>query len=488
MYYNRGIPRETIILNITKKLIIVDNSKYGEYLHKIAGLNDNVEVMGLVPSNNDFRKLLNNHIDAVIATDDLYGNDTVQDIVRTLQDFKQIPIYFVLSKEESANYLNKLGLPYVFTRDYNPIDVFDLVLDVFASEMQQTAQPAHTKETEIPDFLENKSVVKQPMNNAFGRSKIASPTGIIKNKLVTFCSPKGGVGKSTIALETAATLAAYAKEIQIGQVQSYQLEVCLVDLNYSYGSIASILECVRTHSAPPSLSDWVIRIEQKILDSLSAQEKLELQSTTSPNYYKYLSNVPRENLRFSRDEAMQLLVKDDETGLYILPTVAISNDLSRIKPEYVQIILQELKAIFDTVIVDTGNNFTHFTSTALTLADDVFVVAAPTTVVTVLIDRLRKDMALQNIDTSKLKMVINLANPGVKLLEEESLTSLLDIPIIAEIPYERDLCEVHENCEFYALHHKKSPFTKNLLVLANYILPIWNIQSNRKKTKRGLFR
>ena len=500
-----------------KNVLIINNGQYGIDLKRTADFGHSIRVSGLFPSVSDLKKNLNDNVDIVLASDNLFNNDTIEDIINVVsQSPYEHMIFFTLSKKNKSNedVLRNNGLPYLYELEYTPLETWNFIDEIITSESEgegtktspKPSQPLQSstvqklkpeiKQKTVEEINQEKEYEKEikPPKYAKKQSNSSFIMGILKSRMVTFASSKGGVGKSSLAIETASCIAARARELQVtsagGRVNtSQQLEVCLADLNFAFGTVASIINAVREQQSPPSLADWVIKIEQKILDSLDIETKLDIQGNPNPDYHKYLKMVPRENLHFTREEALELLVKDNETGLYVLPTIAVAYDVDKIYPDYIKLILEELKILFDIVIVDTGNNISHFTQVAFDLSDLIYIVSAPTMAVTVVIDQFLKTINYWEIDKSKLNLVLNLPNPATNLLNVDSILSVLNIPLIRSIPFDKNLGISHENGKFYAIHHKNSQFAKELIVLANNISPLWNVSTKRKKKSRffGMF-
>ena len=143
-----------------------------------------------------------------------------------------------------------------------------------------------------------------------------------KTKVVTVYSAKGGVGKTTIAVE----LATYLSLVTRGRKR---LRVCIVDYNIDFGDVSTTLAIPKKGS---NLAYWADEIR-----GFLAQGKAP------------------EDIEYSKEEIEEWLRVDEKTGLYILPAPVTNEDSSENRYTYSDIILYNLKknGEFDFIICDT---------------------------------------------------------------------------------------------------------------------------------------
>lgn len=154
---------------------------------------------------------------------------------------------------------------------------------------------------------------------------LRGPTGAAQRaKMITVWSPKGGVGKTTVAVNLALALAERGAR-----------KVCLVDLDLAFGDVAITMQLFPSHS---------------IEHAIGAERSLDV-------------------------EHLDALLTRHEDSIMVLAAPSHPDVRDRISPQLVSIVLQTLRASFDYVVVDTAPAFDEQTLTALDETDEVVLVA-----------------------------------------------------------------------------------------------------------------
>ena len=143
-------------------------------------------------------------------------------------------------------------------------------------------------------------------------------------RVVTVFSPKGGVGKTTMAVNLSLALS-----------QSGARKVCLVDLDLAFGDVAITMQLFPTHS-----------IEQAI----GSEDSLDLPML--------------EGLLTRHEDSMMVLAAPPHPDIR-----------ERVTPALVSRILRTLKEGFDYVVVDTAPSFDDQVLTALDETDECVIIA-----------------------------------------------------------------------------------------------------------------
>lgn len=477
-----------------KVLVISNNHSYVNELKRSALLSD-VEILAVCYGIDDVRKRINGGMnpDVIIASDILFPGSTVEGIVNEVQRAGMLNrLYFVLRNTSCADYLMNQNIAYVFENDVVPQELLNMVkepiiptgmsyddLDSRLVEDHETKNMANILAQEKINkrrVEENPGYTTQTVYND-GRLGVNN----FKSIMVAINSPKGGVGKTAIAIELAFLLAARAKEVDFNPASklsySKKVSVCLVDLNPSFDTMASTLECVRSTPNYPTLSDWVSKIEEKIFNNLSAEEKRELMEDEDHDFAPFIN----ENaIRFTRDEVEKLLVCDEQTGLYLLPSISLPFDVEYVKPQYIRIILNQIRAMFDVTIVDTGNNISFFTVQALQQANEIFLITNPTAGSSVVLGKLTKNLDRLQLERSKFNLVVNSPNGSMAELDADTIAKVLKLPLVSELPFDEGIKLAHEKGRPYAIYNKKTPFAREAVKLAQQICPLWNAVQKKK--------
>lgn len=349
------------------------------------------------------------------------------------------------------------------------------------------SQPQQSK-FGFPQFTEKQSQ-EQPVQTVKRDS-----LSFKNHMMVVVNSPKGGVGKTSLAIELASLIANRAKTIDLNPVSKLSstkdIKVCLLDLNPSFDTMASTLSCVRDKRDFPTILSWVSLIEKKIYAILTDEEKEELEENKeSMDISQYCSS---KNIHFTWSEIEQITVRDEETGLYIIPAVPLPTDVDYVAPDYISFIIDVVKEYFDIVITDTSNNLTYFTVEAFHKADEVLFVSTPSIATTTVLKRVLDacEQRLQ-IDTSKFSLVINNPNRQDIDLDPNAIASSLKLNLVACLPYDENVGKYLERGTPFSINNPKSKFTMEATKLAHQIIPLWNVGRRQKITsdsKRGFFR
>ena len=154
---------------------------------------------------------------------------------------------------------------------------------------------------------------------------LRGPTGAVQvGKIVTVFSPKGGVGKTTMAVNLALALTDRGAR-----------RVCLVDLDLAFGDVAITMQLFPTHS-----------IEQAV----GSEEGMDA-------------------------EMLAGLLTRHHDSLMVLAAPSHPDVHERITTPLVQAVLRQLRESFDYVVVDTAPAFDEQTLAALDETDECVIIA-----------------------------------------------------------------------------------------------------------------
>lgn len=199
-------------------------------------------------------------------------------------------------------------------------------------------------------------------------------------RIITVVSGKGGVGKSTVALNTAAAMAGHHKR-----------KVVLVDLNLTTPHIAAMTGI----GAKSKVLEDVIMGQAGLAEALMAHESglKVLASSISPRKF----------------------------------TLA---ELGRIGP-----ILRELKKTHDDVIIDCGPGLGSEALLAMRYGDELIYVATPT--VPSLMDVIRCRKMVSNLGKKELGLVLNMAAKGESQLSAQQAAAMSEVTVICTVPHDK---------------------------------------------------
>jgi len=201
-------------------------------------------------------------------------------------------------------------------------------------------------------------------------------------RVVTVFSPKGGVGKTTLAVNLAVAMAADTRR-----------RVCLVDLDLAFGDVAITLQVIPQHT---------------IDEAIGAEASLDF-------------------------ALLEQLLTKHPANLSILAAPMRPDAKDRITPALVGSALATLRRHFDYVVVDTSPGFDDAVLQALDHTDELVLVATldvPTVK--------NMKMAIETLDLLDLvkghrHLVLNRADDAVGLAVKD-VEGILKMPVQAAIP------------------------------------------------------
>jgi len=244
-------------------------------------------------------------------------------------------------------------------------------------------------------------------------------------KILTFFSNKAGVGKTTLAVNTAVALAKFGKQ------------VVLVDMALQTGDVSTFL-------------------------------KLTPQRTMAD-----LIDIPIDNVA---DNVMSTLGRH-ESGLAVLAAPDSLTVSERVSVALVRVILQSLQRNFEYVIVDLASTVNVFFLTVFEMATGSFMVSTPNLAVLKTNRNLLDLMTDLEYDLTKVTHLLNSSNVmnGVKMQDVEKM---LRAPVKYFFDYDFGLVEQTVN------HGTPLVLWRERAKLAQSIYELADMLAGRRKSKR----
>ena len=241
----------------------------------------------------------------------------------------------------------------------------------------------------------------------------ADAGGDRNGKVITVFSPKGGVGKTTVAVNLAVALSG-----------SGAARVCLVDLDLAFGDVAITLQLIPEHT---------------IAEAIGTEEHLD----------------------FALLET--LLTRHENCSILAAPTHPEAKD--RISPALIRRILRVLRRHFDYIVVDTSPSFDDQVLHAFDETDECILVATldvPTV----------KNMkvAIETLDGLDLvrghrHLLLNRADDEVGL-SSANVETLLKMPVATALPTALAVANATNHGRPIVLSRPDHPVSKALIRLA----------------------
>lgn len=246
--------------------------------------------------------------------------------------------------------------------------------------------------------------------------RVLEPAAPEVSRVVTVVSPKGGVGKTSIATNLA-----------IGLAVKYPMEVVLVDLDLQFGDVASTLDI-----SPVSTMEDALGPE-------AAQDNLVLKTMLAVH----------------------------SSGLYVLPGADSPDANEDTADAQIWRLIEQLSSLFRYVVIDTPAGLDEPTLAALELSDDAILVS---TMDVSCVRGVRKEAELLNelglLPQSRI-LALNFADrqSGMKVKDVEGVVGL---PVDVVIPRSSEVQLAANQGQPLMLQKKRrgrAPFVKSVLTI-----------------------
>ena len=235
-----------------------------------------------------------------------------------------------------------------------------------------------------------------------------------KTVVVSVYAAKGGVGKTTIATETAVCLALTSNGRR-------KFKVCIVDYNIDFGDVASTL---KLDEAGNNMVGWAAEIDERIANG------------SDPAGISFTKKEMEENY----------LQKMDDIGLYCLVAPIAHEDSMAISSEALEIMLRNIiqNGGYDYVICDTGNNTRDGSIVALDASEYVLMVATQDVTTANCNAAVLRTIQKTGFDTDKVRLVVNnvisTRECGISVQEVEET---FDYPCVCRIKRTPDIIKAN---------------------------------------------
>ncbi|MHB8927083.1 MAG: AAA family ATPase [Bacillota bacterium] len=265
------------------------------------------------------------------------------------------------------------------------------------------------------------------------REERYAPT-VHRQEVVVFWSPKGGVGKTTLAVNLAA---AYLKTGIMRPV--------VVDLDV-FPNMAAMLQV----SESASVSDWATvdstGVDRKTLDSLTVRHS---------------------------------------SGLNLVPGIRRLTDEALLTSDVTATMIDVLKRHYDIIVLDAGPQLRDSTLVAFQQATRIYVIGTLDIATLKSINKEAENLELLQVDTQKVRLLLNRVpkSPDLKVSE---VKDYLAYPLGGKMPEEPLLQAFANRGELAVLAKSDLPFSIEVRKLAGGVAPI----RSREPAARGagLFR
>lgn len=286
---------------------------------------------------------------------------------------------------------------------------YDVTTELLSAAMQAGAR-------EVVN-AQDPGAVEWSVNRAFELfAALRGPSGAAhQGKVITVWSPKGGVGKTTMAVNLALAISEQGAR-----------KVCLVDLDLAFGDVAITLQLFPTHS-----------IEQAI----GAESSLDAELLTT------------------------LLTRHAES-LMILAAPAQPDTRDRVTPALVAVVLRTLRETFDYIVIDTAPAFDEQTLTALDGTDELVLVATLDVPTLKNVKVALETLEMLNVAEGHRHLLLNRADDEVGI-SADRVESILGMPPAAKVPTSIEIAASTNAGQPIMLKNPSHPTSTALIALAS---------------------
>lgn len=235
-----------------------------------------------------------------------------------------------------------------------------------------------------------------------------------RGKVITVFSPKGGVGKTTIAANLAVALASRAG-----------CRVCLVDLDLGFGDVAITLQLLPART---------------IVDAVALEDHLDF-------------------------SVLEPLLTPHRLGFTTLVAPVQPDSKDAIPPSLTSRILSILKAHFNFVIVDTSPSFDEHVLQAFDETDQLLLVTTLDVPTLKNVKIATETLDLLNFPKARRHLVLNRADDRVGLAPDK-VESTLDMKIVQAIPTSQEVANATNAGEPITGSHPKHAVSRAFTHLA----------------------
>jgi pilus assembly protein CpaE len=368
LHWRRSLPDVTTKIRV---LIVDDIAETREHLAKLLSFENDIEVIGSAASGEEAVPLATKLQPDVLLLDinmpGLDGIATAEQLSATLPRSAIV----MMSVQGEPDYLRRSML--AGAREF-------LVKPFSADELSAAIRQVHQREVQKQGHMATNPAAQngRAANGAVGAERR-------RGRVVTFFSPKGGVGRTTMAVNVAVAAAA-----DMGQ------KVVIVDASFQFGDVGVLLNMSPKNNT--------------------------------------IADLVRE-LAVGESDGVDSMIVDHSSGVRVLLAPTSPEQAELVTPEHVTTILTALRATHDLVVVDA---WPWLNDTTITFLDNSDVIAVLLTLEITNIKNLRQFLGL--VETlgyheGKVKLVLNRADSayGIRVNDvETSIGRKIDYTIVSD--------------------------------------------------------
>jgi septum site-determining protein MinD len=244
------------------------------------------------------------------------------------------------------------------------------------------------------------------------------------SKIIVITSGKGGVGKTTTAINLGAAINHFGEDVLI------------VDANLSTPNIG-------IHLGSPEVPINLNHLLRKKADVFEA-------------------------------------VYEHESGIKIMPSSLSINESERTKPEKLKDIKKELERVSDYIIVDSAAGLGNEATSAINMADDIIIVTNPE--MPAITDALKTIKIAEKLGKNVLGIIMTRVKRNKIEMQPETVKDMLEVPILGMIPQDLSISEALNFKDSVIHTHPKSISARAYKEIAANLLGV-DYDSNKDRER-----
>ena len=265
----------------------------------------------------------------------------------------------------------------------------------------------------------------------------AGTGGVIKQEVICVYSPKGGVGKTTLACNVAAALS-------INKLMP--IKVCLIDMDTSFGTVSSLLDV--KNLVKYSVLDWegytAEEFDRRLIDQLVVKHKSGVDVIPAPG----------------KAEEAALINRVDENGI-------------RKGKELTEKMLKVLRGYYDIIVIDVGPSLREdSTITAIDSATKVLLLSAADVPTLNNVLSCQRTFDVLGIDQGKIRVVINRISKN-NGLDMRMLNEIIPYMVASKLPDDYNVQRLANEGKLPVMDAKNLPFSQAVISLAGTLAPVY---------------
>jgi pilus assembly protein CpaE len=410
-------------------LIVDDIPETRDHLTKLLGFESDIEVVGSAASGSESLTMAGAMLPDVVLMD--INMPDMDGIAATEKLSAQVPTASVvmMSVQGEADYLRRSML--AGAREF-------LVKPFSSDELTASIRQVYTRER---DKQSRMTAMPAPAGSSNGSSPSASDDGGHDGQIVAIFSPKGGVGRTTVAVNMAVAAAT-----ELGK------SVVLMDGSFQFGDVGVLLNL---NPKNKSIADLVPELEAGELESIDT------------------------------------FVINHSAGIRVLLAPPTPEMAELITPSGVKRVLEALRRNHDLVVVDCTSWFNE-TTLAILDAADVVLTMLSLEITSIKNMRLFLEVADQlGYEQNKIKLVLNRADSslGIRVADvESSIGRKVDHTIVSD---GRSVVYALNRGVHFFLSNREAQVSQDILRLAESVagerVPSARVDTRKAVQKKSLF-